>query len=278
MGGPVPAVTCSGDKKRFVAAIGPAMVHYAKNAQPHLCHYDERCSIPPLHRGGSGCNAAGHDQNCRFCGFNSYPPCPEAYDCTQGEPNSWGWKQRNWCCKNFFIACFTDVKVYVPSGLVQGKSSNETLVEEQAWGNAEIFDLHALFGTVFCAATLGSLAILLSHKCLRRDQRMASIKQRELLRCGHERSHWQRRRLRYEEYVPWIHLPIDQEIQDQPARMWSSRRFCSRWRLRPQNVLPPQAVASCGRCIEIRKGHNRGFSNLLGNALWWGGATIKVHN
>lgn len=41
-----------------------------------LCYFDAMCSQLPPGLEGLGCNAGGVGQNCRFCGFGVYPPCP----------------------------------------------------------------------------------------------------------------------------------------------------------------------------------------------------------
>jgi len=45
---------------------------------PQPCFLDPTCSDSPPGLGGLGCNAGGVGQNCRYCGFGSYPTCPLA--------------------------------------------------------------------------------------------------------------------------------------------------------------------------------------------------------
>jgi len=40
------------------------------------CFYDPTCSDTPPAQGGLGCNAGGVGQDCRFCGFGHFDPCP----------------------------------------------------------------------------------------------------------------------------------------------------------------------------------------------------------
>lgn len=62
--------------------VPEAVCRLPKNAIEQ-CYYDESCSDPssPTYYDGSGCNAGGVGQNCRFCGFvdpvdnTTYPDC-----------------------------------------------------------------------------------------------------------------------------------------------------------------------------------------------------------
>jgi len=100
--GPVPAVTCSSSRKDN-ESITPRVPHFSPGAEPMRCFYDEVCSSVFLPHGGLGCNAGGHDRNCRFCGFDNYLPCPKAYDCSMS--GHWAPEKKEWCCKRFYIAC-----------------------------------------------------------------------------------------------------------------------------------------------------------------------------
>merc|ERR1712110_22859 len=42
------------------------------------CVFDAQCTELPPGFEGLGCNAGGAGQNCRFCGFGQYYPCPSA--------------------------------------------------------------------------------------------------------------------------------------------------------------------------------------------------------
>merc|ERR1719203_1685911 len=56
--------------------VEPAGVCTGNSAE--TCYFDRTCSDDPPRLGGLGCNAGGVSQNCRFCGFGSYPACPDA--------------------------------------------------------------------------------------------------------------------------------------------------------------------------------------------------------
>ena len=46
-----------------------------------LCYWEPLCSTPWFDPyGGFGCNAGNAAYNCRWCGFDSYPPCPTTGD------------------------------------------------------------------------------------------------------------------------------------------------------------------------------------------------------
>jgi hypothetical protein len=110
---PLPAVQCSvqnslGPKPTYQdIPHPPAFPEVADNPEKlHLCYYDARCSNYPQPWLGRGCNAGGINANCRFCGFDSYPECPDVYDCNGGgRPALWSPEKQAWCCEHFHTGC-----------------------------------------------------------------------------------------------------------------------------------------------------------------------------
>jgi hypothetical protein len=70
-----------------------------------MCFYDEACSSVMPDQLLLGCKAGGSNVNCRYCGFEPFPPCPAVPDCSVGNPASWDAAKQTWCCKNFLYGC-----------------------------------------------------------------------------------------------------------------------------------------------------------------------------
>jgi len=118
---PVPSATCG--KMVYEKPDMPPTIawKYHDENRHQLCFFDETCSESPPGHYGLGCNAGGNHQNCRFCGFGVYEPCPYSHDCSDLDSHNWPEDRKDWCCEHYNLGCKYDCR------------TNESLSMQSLW-------------------------------------------------------------------------------------------------------------------------------------------------